>query len=79
MTKDSLKIFFKSKSKKYWVLTSIIICFAIGACVAGVIGMYACGYTIITWFKKFGWIFVIALSIVAILVCGILLIKARKD
>jgi phosphotransferase system glucose/maltose/N-acetylglucosamine-specific IIC component len=79
MSKYDLKAWAKSKSKKYWVLTGIIVGFVILGIVAAIVAMYACGYTLITWFKKFGWIFLIVVSIVAVLVCGILLLKARKE
>lgn len=79
MSKYDLKAWAKSKSKKYWIFSSIIIFIVIVGCVAGVVAMYACGYTLITWFKKFGWICLIVVSVVAVLVCGILLLKARKE
>ena len=79
MNKYDLRAWAKTKSKKYWILTGIIIAFVILGVVAAIVAIYSCGYTLITWFKKFGWICLIVVSVVAVLVCGILLIKARKE
>ena len=78
MNKYDIKLWIKSKNKKYWVLTGIILSFIILGIVCGIIAMYSCGYTLITWFAKFGWICLIVLALGVIAALGILFIKARK-
>lgn len=78
MNKYEIKAWFKSKSKKYWVLTGIIGAFIILALISSVVAMYMTGYTLISWFAKFGWIVLIVLGIIAIIALGLLFIKMRK-
>lgn len=78
MNKYEIKAWFKSKSKKYWVLTGIIGAFIILALISSIVAMYMTGYTLISWFAKFGWIVLIVLGIIAIIALGLLFIKMRK-
>lgn len=77
MNKENIRIWFKSKSRTYWVLTGIIAGFIIIGIVCGIIAMYASGYTIVSWFLKFGWLCVIIIGLLAVIGLGALFIKTR--
>lgn len=78
MNKYELKAWAKSKKKSYWWFLGGITAFIIIALVAGIIGMYASGYTLISWFSKFYAPVVIVLAVVIIVVLYITLSKLRK-
>lgn len=78
MNKYQFKAWAKSKKKSYWWFVGGITAFVIIALVCGVIGMYASGYTLISWFSKFYAPFVIIGAVVILVVIYILLRKLRK-
>lgn len=78
MNKYELKAWAKSKNKKYWVFTGIIAVFILIALICGVVAMYMSGYTIISWFAKFGWICLIVLALGVVIGLGIYFISLRE-
>ena len=68
----------KSVKKSTWIFWSIMLAFIVLAIVLGIIAMYLCGYTLITWISQFYPWLIFGIAILIIIIVSVVYWKYRR-